>query len=81
MGICQNGIMSNQIALITLILTFCNRPASNKLEFIEKNTLANKLLYQCGPATINSMHWIFHIEVSMCIFHLINDFIMFRLIC
>ncbi len=38
-------------------------------------TLANKVLYQCGPATINGMSWIFHIEVLMCIFHLIDDFI------
>ncbi len=34
-----------------------------------------KLLYQCGPATINGMRWIFYIEVPMCIFHLINAFV------
>ena len=34
-----------------------------------------KLLYQCGPATINGMHWISYIYVPICIFHLINDFI------
>ena len=38
-------------------------------------TLAKELLYQCGPATINGMRWIFYIEVLMCIFHLINDYI------
>ncbi len=32
------------------------------------------LLYQYGPATINGMHWIFYIEVPMCMFHRINDF-------
>ncbi len=34
------------------------------------HTLANKLLYQCRLATINDMHWIFHIEVPKFVFHL-----------
>ncbi len=38
-------------------------------------TLAKKLLYQCGRATINGMCWVVHIEVPICIFHLIDDFI------
>ena len=32
-------------------------------------------LYQYGPATINGMRRIFYIEVPMCIFHILNDFI------
>ncbi len=43
--------------------------------FNHRYTLAKKLLYQCGPATINGMHGTFYIEVLICIFHLINDFI------
>ena len=39
------------------------------------HTLAKKSLYQCGPTTINGMRSIFYIEVPMCIFHLINDFV------
>ena len=34
-------------------------------------SLAKYSLYKYGPATIN-MRWIFHIEVSMCTFHLIE---------
>ncbi len=36
-------------------------------------TLTKKYFYQCGPATINGMSWIFQKEVPTCIFHLIND--------
>ena len=34
--------------------------------------LAKKLLYQYKPSTINDMRWIFHMEVPMCIFHLLD---------
>ncbi len=43
--------------------------------YIIPYTLEKKLLYHRGPATINGICWISHIEVPICIFQLINELI------
>ncbi len=74
-------VLRNSIAFLSSVKVWCkekcvalsiqNSPWVNVIESTSGNILAKKL-YQCVPATIKNMPLIFHIEVSMCIFHFIN---------